>query len=295
MIKGGHCSDPDWRNRVGPNLNARITDMEDGFSLIHLRQRFPAPFSEPQRREGGLRLYVITFGLAGESAYHSRCSSVTAPFKSGCVTFASYQDVQGRRQFNATKNLEQVRLAFSADRLEQYLGTPRMQRIAHLLCRNKDTSVLLHRRTSEAELISLQALRASQADPLSRRIQALTLLAETLRQTALIDDVCDMQTEDIRKLERAVDLMQSAMEQPLSIAFLSAQVGMSEYRFKTGFRRYFGVSPGRKLLELKMQRAKALLQAGKQVTWTAYTVGYRHPENFSASFRKYYGYSPRER
>ncbi|AZZ92325.1 helix-turn-helix domain-containing protein [Hahella sp. KA22] len=103
-----------------------------------------------------------------------------------------------------------------------------------------------------------------------------------------------MQSEDIRKLERAVDLMQSAMDQPLSIAFLSAQVGMSEYRFKTGFRHYFGVSPGRKLLELKMQRAKALLQAGKQVAWTAYTVGYRHPENFSAAFRKYYGYSPKD-
>ncbi|MCY1376543.1 Helix-turn-helix domain protein [compost metagenome] len=95
------------------------------------------------------------------------------------------------------------------------------------------------------------------------------------------------------KLERAYALMQEQMAQDLTLDYLCAQVGLSLFKLKQGWRYRYNDSPQRTLLALRMQRAKLLLEDGCQVAQAGWQTGYRHPSNFSAAFSRYFGYAPK--
>lgn len=87
--------------------------------------------------------------------------------------------------------------------------------------------------------------------------------------------------------------MRAHLDKPLNNAYLSATLGISEYKLKECFRQAYGTSPARYLLELRMYRAQELLEAGHQVAETAYRVGYQHPSNLSAAFTRFFGRTPK--
>lgn len=87
--------------------------------------------------------------------------------------------------------------------------------------------------------------------------------------------------------------MREHMDRPLTIGYLCAAVGLSEFKLKEGFRHRFGTSPHRMLLAMRMHRAKALLASGAQVAQAGWQVGYAHPSNFSAAFTKFFGRTPK--
>jgi len=60
------------------------------------------------------------------------------------------------------------------------------------------------------------------------------------------------------------------------------------------FKARYGVSVKEYIVEVRMQRARRLLMSGKNVSETAYTVGYSNEFNFSRAFKQYYGVAPRE-
>jgi AraC-like DNA-binding protein len=52
-------------------------------------------------------------------------------------------------------------------------------------------------------------------------------------------------------------------------------------------------TPHRMLHEIRMRKAYTLLESGCQVAQTAYQVGYKFPNNFSAAFTRFFGKSPK--
>jgi transcriptional regulator GlxA family with amidase domain len=98
-----------------------------------------------------------------------------------------------------------------------------------------------------------------------------------------------------RLLARAVTLMESRLEEKLSRAEICRDSGLSERQLERLFHRHFERSPSRYHLDLRLQRAKALLQySDMTVREVAVACGFASLAHFSRSYRDWGGKPPRE-
>ncbi len=80
----------------------------------------------------------------------------------------------------------------------------------------------------------------------------------------------------------------------LSVNWLSAQANLSERQFRRRLKTVTGYSPLQYIAELRLQKARQLLEIGKYKTIAelAYAMGYNDAPAFSRSFRNQFGKSP---
>jgi transcriptional regulator GlxA family with amidase domain len=99
------------------------------------------------------------------------------------------------------------------------------------------------------------------------------------------------------KLASVVHRMESGIEEPVSPAVLAGDVGMSTRQLERLFRRYLGRSPKRYYMELRLQKARNLLQqSDMSVINVALACGFASPSHFSKCYRALYKTTPyRER
>ena len=105
--------------------------------------------------------------------------------------------------------------------------------------------------------------------------------------------LCD---ESVRlKIKQAKQELVNRMTAPPSIAQLALEVGISEYKLKSGFKEMYGNTVGGYLLNYKMNSAKTILDQGrKQVSVVAYELGYGSASHFISAFKKKYGITPKK-
>lgn len=84
------------------------------------------------------------------------------------------------------------------------------------------------------------------------------------------------------------------LKQNYSIAELAGIAGMNRTKMQTGFKEHFGTTIYAFTLNLKMDKAKALLTGEREVCLKeiAAMLGYKHSHHFSAAFNKRFGVSP---
>jgi len=269
---------------------ADYTPLGDGLTVVRSEYRPRRDLSEEAAQGGCGTTLVLTFALAGESAYVAR-KGPPLRFRAGQTTLAAFASSTGERRVAAGVAARQLRLVLSAPAVERYLG----EDVAGRLVVGDGVALLGEAptapwcRTLLRPLLTLEAL-----SPMDRQIAALTLAAEILRPlsagAASVSSGLDCPT--VGKLTRARDLMHTHLDRRLTIPWLSMTVGLNEHAFKHGFRKLFGTPPARYLLQLRMRRAWTLLASGSRVAQTAYAVGYEHPANFSAAFARYFGRAP---
>jgi AraC family transcriptional regulator, glycine betaine-responsive activator len=99
------------------------------------------------------------------------------------------------------------------------------------------------------------------------------------------------------KLSRVIQIMETAIEDPISPATLAEDVGMSTRQLERLFRRYLNRSPKRYYMELRLQKARNLLmQTDMSVINVALACGFASPSHFSKCYRAHYSTTPyRER
>jgi AraC-like DNA-binding protein len=96
-----------------------------------------------------------------------------------------------------------------------------------------------------------------------------------------------------RHLLRAKDVVDARYFEPLSVADLAREAGMSRAHFSREFKRAFGESPHAYVLTRRLERAASLLRnTDRPVTQICLAVGWESLGSFSASFRRIYGVSP---
>ncbi len=96
------------------------------------------------------------------------------------------------------------------------------------------------------------------------------------------------------KLARAVTLMESRLEEKLPCAEICRETGVSSRQLERLFHRHFQRSPARYHRDLRLQRAKALLQySDMSVREIAIACGFSSLAHFSRSYRFWSGKSPR--
>lgn len=277
------------RRQLDPGLKECRADqrqVEQGLLLVHSDYRPRRALVEQSQHDdaGGL---VITIGLEGASGYTTRDGG-QLHFRGGHTTVTAFHHVSGERRFEAHHRAAQLRVLVGEEALARYWP----EGLASLLP-NGGARQLAHAATTRtAALHARSLLRAT--DPLAVHIGVLSLLAEQLRALRPAPAPVPRWSEaDIARLERAYALMQEQMAQELTLDYLCAQVGLSLFKLKQGWRYRYNDSPQRTLLALRMQRAKLLLENGCQVAQAGWQTGYRYPANFSAAFSRYFGYAPK--
>ncbi|RMD64829.1 MAG: helix-turn-helix domain-containing protein, partial [Alphaproteobacteria bacterium] len=97
------------------------------------------------------------------------------------------------------------------------------------------------------------------------------------------------------KLLAIVALMEENLEEPLSRVELARRVGISTRQLERLFRKYLHRTPTRYYLELRLERARALLtQTTMSVLDVALACGFVSASHFSKCYRELFNRTPRQ-
>jgi len=98
--------------------------------------------------------------------------------------------------------------------------------------------------------------------------------------------------ETYRRLARAVDYLHSAYQQDLGLDELAAVACLSRFHFLRLFRACFGLTPHHYLEQLRLEKARGLLQHSRQpVSDIALALGFQNLSSFSRLFQQRHGFS----
>ncbi|AOR65976.1 AraC family transcriptional regulator [Pectobacterium wasabiae] len=261
--------------------------IDAGLSLARSQYRPRRAWVEETHNPHSQPMLVMTFALAGESAYCDSSGSQVW-FREQHVTITTFGSCVGERRYQAQPHVDQLRLLVEKTAAARYFGSACAAQLF------SDDDVRLHAFTSvsSASQIHVNAL-CSDADPLNRHIHALSLLSQYRYILQPKDRRDAIHPQEREQLEQVCCWMREHLPEPLTLACIAAQAGMSESRLKLGFHRCFATTPGQMLLRMRMERAHQLLELGFQVAQTAWQVGYRHPANFSLAFTRYFNRNPK--
>jgi AraC family carnitine catabolism transcriptional activator len=94
-------------------------------------------------------------------------------------------------------------------------------------------------------------------------------------------------------LSRVIKLMESRLEEPVMSAALAKAAGMSLRQLERLFDRHFGMSPRRYYLDLRLQRARSMLQyTDMSIVEVAVACGFGSAAHFSRSYHGWAGKAP---
>ena len=97
------------------------------------------------------------------------------------------------------------------------------------------------------------------------------------------------------KLIETVSIMESNIEEPISLDELARHVGVSRRQLERLFQKHLNCVPTRYYLELRLARARQLLlQTSISIVDVAFACGFVSAPHFSKCYRDYYGIPPRE-
>ena len=98
-----------------------------------------------------------------------------------------------------------------------------------------------------------------------------------------------------RRIVWAVSEMQRRMSENVTITELARRVNLSRSRFAYLFREQTGLSPARYLRDVRLGRARLLLETTfLSIKEVMAAVGFNDPSHFSRDFQHAFGASPRE-
>ncbi|MDQ0229194.1 AraC family transcriptional regulator [Metabacillus malikii] len=98
---------------------------------------------------------------------------------------------------------------------------------------------------------------------------------------------------DFVKLQPVFDFIHEHLHQPIRVEEIADVAGMSEKYFIYYFKQSIGLTPGRYIYQLKMNRARELLYLKRySIQQIASMLGYPDPYSFSKAFKKYYKVPP---
>lgn len=96
-----------------------------------------------------------------------------------------------------------------------------------------------------------------------------------------------------QSLKLALELMVQNIEEPLTIDELAACIRSSKRQLERRFCRFLGATPTRYYLELRLTRARQLLQqTNRSVTEIAVATGFVSTPHFQRRFRDFFGVPP---
>jgi AraC-like DNA-binding protein len=125
-------------------------------------------------------------------------------------------------------------------------------------------------------------------------ISGITLeMLATLRNLSSGNDQC--QDKDLQLIHKAQFILRESLEQAIDIPQMAKELPMGYSKFRKLFKEETGISPHQYYLNLRINRAKALLQSTElNVNEVAFQSGFESEYYFSKFFKKKVNLSPTE-
>jgi AraC-like DNA-binding protein len=98
-------------------------------------------------------------------------------------------------------------------------------------------------------------------------------------------------------VQRASELIRARVGEPIRIAEIARDLGISPRHLQSGFRRYLGVTPHQFLRDCRLEQVHRMLSAGLPgltATTIAYDCGFGHLGEFARAYRNRFGEAPSE-
>jgi len=100
---------------------------------------------------------------------------------------------------------------------------------------------------------------------------------------------------DHARLRRAVDYISANLDEEITLAQLAEVAGLSVFHFARTFTRAMGVSPGRYVSRMRLEKAMAEIAAGKlSLAEIAFKAGFSSQSSFTTAFHRMSGLTPGE-
>jgi AraC-like DNA-binding protein len=138
-------------------------------------------------------------------------------------------------------------------------------------------------------------------DELGTRISNLLAIREKLRLKYDRIHIMDSgkwipESVDDKFMERILKIINSNLrDHNFDVGWLQEHIGMSKTHLTRKLKILTGLSPGTLIRNIRLEKAAELLKNNKgNITEIANIVGVSNPSNFTKSFRKYFGVSPKE-
>jgi AraC family transcriptional regulator len=90
----------------------------------------------------------------------------------------------------------------------------------------------------------------------------------------------------------ASDFMEAHLDRPLALAEIASACGLSPTHFARRFKAAVGAPPHQRLMQLRVERAKRLLQSSMPIAEVAIACGFTHQEHLTRVFRRLTGMTP---
>ncbi len=102
-------------------------------------------------------------------------------------------------------------------------------------------------------------------------------------------------SQSLLRIGESISFIENNYHQPITLEQLAGMAHMSRRSFQRIFRTIIGDSPINYLLQLRLSRAKELLQnRTMSITQVAFDTGFQDSNYFSRKFRQIYSMSPRQ-
>jgi AraC-like DNA-binding protein len=102
----------------------------------------------------------------------------------------------------------------------------------------------------------------------------------------------------VRPLANGVSLMReyihAHMNEAISLEVLAGVANLSPYHALRSFRTALGLPPHKYLLQIRLERAKELLQSGKPIADIAATLGFADQSHLTRKYKAVFGVPPRQ-
>ena len=133
-----------------------------------------------------------------------------------------------------------------------------------------------------------------------------SLYVETIAQMIAVQLLQEHTSQDARVvhrtptmskpgMRRVAELIDSALDEDLSLGTLAAEAGMSPFYFARSFRQHFGVAPHQYLLRKRIERGKdMLLHTETSLVEIALATGFSSQSHFTSTFKRLVGVTPGE-
>ena len=90
----------------------------------------------------------------------------------------------------------------------------------------------------------------------------------------------------------ACDFMEAHLDRPVALSEMAAACGLSPTHFARRFKTALGAPPHQHLMQLRVERAKRLLQGHLPIVEVALATGFTHQEHLTRVFRRITGMTP---
>lgn len=125
------------------------------------------------------------------------------------------------------------------------------------------------------------------------KIKLLELLFDITRLKATTNSLIQYRI-DKETLEQIRHHLLNSLDNPPNSAEIARIFALNEKQLKKDFKTYFGKPIYAYVVQLRMEKAKALIQESFNVNELATLLGYQSVSHFIKVFRKYYGHTPKE-